>query len=77
MLLRWAFGFSSAFLFAFPALAHNARIESFTQQEQVERVPIIPRVPLDFPALVRLFPSGSILREWQAPFLRALIFQPF
>ncbi|WP_437338842.1 DUF4360 domain-containing protein [Sorangium sp. So ce394] len=30
MLLRWAFGFSSAFLFAFPALAQNARIEAFT-----------------------------------------------
>ncbi|WP_437840617.1 DUF4360 domain-containing protein [Sorangium sp. So ce1153] len=30
MLLRWAFVFSSVFLFAFPALAQNARIEAFT-----------------------------------------------
>jgi len=30
MFLRWAFGFCSAFFFAFPALAQNTRIANFT-----------------------------------------------
>jgi hypothetical protein len=59
------------------ALTFSAAIESFTQLEQVERVPIIRRVPLDFPALVLLFPSGSIYARAASAFPSGADLAPF